>query len=344
MDAPSLDNRTGYAALPQLLMDRDGEKLAVIVKATYELAAGSSELEVAPKPRRRGVRLADVPWGDPEKSSVLYPADLYLRKPGTDVVVVAKAYAPEGRAVPSFDAGVRVGPVSKVVRVFGLRVWLEGGGGLSAPRPVAELEVRYDHAFGGFDDADPARPLEEPRNPIGLGLARDPAALTHAPAPSIEDPADLITSWRSRPAPAGLGAIARHWEPRRRFLGTYDSAWLESRAPLLPADHDDRANHCATPALVASTPLGGAEEVALSNLVPGGGATRFALPGVGVEIDVRVRGREPEVVRPHLDTVLVDALVLPRRPLTVELVWRAHVRAPRRMKDARIIVREREVA
>ena len=343
MDSPSLDNRTGYAVLPQLLMDREGEKLAVLVKATYELAPGAVELVVAPPPRRRGVRMADVPWGELEKSSVLYPADLCLRKPGTDVVVVAKAYAPDGRAVPSFDAGVRVGPVAKTVRVFGLRVWQKAGSGLSAPRPIGELELRYDFAWGGYDDSDPERPVEEARNPIGLGFVRDPEALTHQPAPSIEDPAELLTSCRTRPAPAGVGAIARHWAPRRRHLGTYDAAWLESRAPLLPADFDDRANLCATPDLVAHTPLLGAEEVALLNLVPGGGSTRFALPGVGVEIDVRVKGREPEVVRPYLDTVLVDALVVPRRPLTVELVWRAAVRAPRRMKDARIVVREREL-
>jgi hypothetical protein len=343
MDPPSLDNRTGYAVLPQLLMDRDGEKLAVLVKATYELPVGATSLEVAPPPRRRGIRLADVPWAELEKSSILYPADLCLRKPGTDVVVVAKAYAPDGRAVPSFDAGVRVGPVAKALRIFGLRVWQKGGGGLSAPRPVAEQELRYDHAWGGYDDSDPDHPVEEPRNPVGTGFVRDPDALTHTPAPSIEDPAEPITSWRTRPAPAGVGAIARHWEPRRRYLGTYDAAWLESRAPLLPADADDRGNLCATPDLVAATPLLGAEEVVLSNLVPGGGATRFALPGVGVEIDVRVKGREPEVVRPYLDTVLVDTLVVPRRPPTVELVWRAHVKAPRRMKDARILVREREI-
>ncbi len=343
MDPPSLDNRTGYAVLPQLLMDRDGEKLAVLVKATYELPPGAAELEVAPSPRRRGIRLADVPWGEIEKSSIRYPADLCLRKPGTDVIVVAKGYAPGGRAVPSFDAGVRVGPVAKTLRLFGLRVWQKAGSGLSAARPLSELELRYDFAWGGFDDSDPERPVEEPRNPVGLGVTRDPEALTHQPAPSIEDPTALITSHRTRPAPAGLGAIARHWDPRRRHLGTYDAQWLESRAPLLPADADDRANLCATPDLVAQTPLLGVEEVALLNLVPGGGSTRFALPGVGVEIDVRVKGRDPEIVRPFLDTVLVDALFVPRRPVTVELVWRAHFRAPRRMKDARILVREREI-
>jgi hypothetical protein len=343
MDQPPLDNRTGYAALPQLLVDKDGEKLAVIVKATFELPPGGGPLKLAPRARRRGIRMADVPWGEPEKSSILYPADLCLRKPGTDVVVVAKAYAPEGKAVPSFDAGVRVGPVAKSLRIFGLRVWQAGGGGLSAPRPISEIELRYDFAWGGLDASDPAHVVEEPRNPVGLGVARDPSALTHQPAPSIEDPAVPIATHRTRPPPAGVGAIGRHWEPRRRYVGTYDARWLEERAPLPPADADDRANLCATPDLVAATPLSGVEDVALLNLTPGGGSTSFALPGVGVEIDIRVKDREPFVVRPYLDTVLLDLLAVPKRPVAVELVWRAHVRAPRRMKDARVIVREREV-
>jgi hypothetical protein len=41
--------------------------------------------------------------------------------------------------------------------------------------------------------------------------------------------------------------------------------------------------------------------------------------------------------------VLIDLLETgPDKPIAVEMVWRAHVKAPRRMKDARVIVRERE--
>ena len=112
-----------------------------------------------------------------------------------------------------------------------------------------------------------------------------------------------------------------------------------------PPDQDDRCHLCATPDLVASPPLKGGEEVALLNLQPGGGGTLFMLPRVGVEIEFRVKDRVPEVIRPYLDTVVIDTLANPRKedkPLTVEYVWRASVKAPRRMKDARVIIRERE--
>ena len=342
MDPPPLDNSTDFIAHPQPLVDRDGERLVVIVKATLELSP-DGVLDVAPKARRRGIRMADVPWGEPEKSSILFPADLCVRKPGTDVIVVAKAYAPGGKPVPTFDAAVQVGPLRKLVRLFGLRVWQKAGEGLSPPRPVGEVEMRYDLAWGGIDVSDPAKIVEEARNPVGLGVSRDPDALTHQPAPSIEDPTEPILTARTRPRPAGLGAIGRHWEPRRKYVGTYDARWLEERAPLPPLDQDDRVHLCATPELVAVPPLLGGEEVALLNLVPGGGATTFRLPRIAVEIAFHVKDRPVEPCRPHLDTVLIDLLERsPPQPITVEYVWRASVKAPRRTKDARVVVREVE--
>jgi hypothetical protein len=341
MDAPTLDNRTDFAAAPRTLVGKDGERLVVIVKATFVRAPREGVLEVVPKAERRGIRSQDVPWGDPEKSSIKYPSDLCLAKPGTDVVVVAAAHALGGKAVPSFDAGVRVGNLSKTVRVFGLRVWEANGSAVSAPRPTAGIELRYDDAWGGLDLSDPMKPVEEARNPVGMGVARDASQLTHKPAPMIEDPANLIASARTRPPPAGVGAIGRHWQPRRAFLGTYDAAWLEQRAPLLPLDHDERANLCASPGLVATPPLVGGEDVALLNLTPGGGSVAFRLPRIRVDVTLVAPGRDPARVAPYLDTVLIDTIRVPdTTDVLVELVWRAAFKPPRRLKDARLVIDE----
>jgi hypothetical protein len=344
VDQPRVDNRTDFKVHPQLLLDKDGEKLAVVVKASFELPQGGDELEVAPEERTRPVRAADIPWGDPEVSSIAYPADLCLRKPGTDLVVVAVAYAPEGRPLASFDVRVEVGKLKKSLKVFGPRVWT-GNGGLTPPSPVAEVELRYENAFGGFDDSDPKKVVEEPRNPIGRGKVRDSASRSGAAAPQIEDPSRLIAPLSGDPPPAGVGAIGRSWLPRRNFAGTYDAAWQESRAPLPPDDFDDRFNVCATPELYSATPLVGGEPVKLLNVTPGGGARSFALPRVPLEIEILVTGREPVVVAPHLDTVLVDLLATgPEKPPAVEMVWRTCVRAPRKLRDARVVVRERSGA
>jgi hypothetical protein len=345
MDQPRVDNRTDFLAEPFVLIGKDGERLVLIVKATFLCREGDDALDLAPRRAGRRIRSADVAWGDPAKTSIKYPADLGIAKPGTDVIVVAAAHAPGGRPVPSFDAGVRVGPLEKTIRVFGLRVWEAGGAGLSAPRPTAGIEVRYEHAWGGLDVSDPENPVEEPRNPLGTGVARDPATLTHQAAPSIEDPATPMTSARTWPPPGGLGAIGRHWYPRRPYLGTYDAAWLQERAPLLPLNHDDRANLCASPGLTAVPPLRGGEDVALLGLTPGGGAVRFRLPRIEVTATLEAPGREPQTRRPYLDTVLLDAL----HPgdgaaVLVELVWRAAFQPPRRLKDASVLVTEREVS
>ena len=339
---PAVDNRTDFFVHPQLLLDKDGEKLVTIVKATFEQEKDGT-FECAPPDGVRGVRMADVPWGKPEVPSVAYPADLCLRKPGTDVIVVAKAYPPAGKTVTSFDVLVQVGPIKKPLRIFGPRLWTANGAGLTKPGPATEVEMKYDLAFGGIDDEDPANLLEEARNPVGSGMVRDGAALTHKAAPCIEDVEVLIGSFRTRPAPAGICAIGRNYEPRRKHAGTYDKTWLESRAPLPPEDLDDRFNNCASPGMTLSSPLQGGEEVALMGLVPGGGAVKFTLPKVPIEITFQIKGKEPIVVRPHMDTLLIDLLEPSDiKPLAFEMVWRASVRPPRKMKDMRVIVRERK--
>jgi hypothetical protein len=337
---PPVDNPTDFVAFPQVLADRDGEKLVTMVKATFDLSAKGS-LEIAEKKRARGIRPIDIPWGLPGETSSMFPGDFCVRKPSTDVVVVARAYAPGGKPRDHFDVSVRVGPLTKMLRVFGLRVWQAKGTGLSAPRPIGDLDLRWEYAWGGLSSDDTGHVAEEPRNPIGRGVALDPAALTHQAAPQIDDPFNPLRSIETRPQPAGVGPVMVHWEPRRSLHGTYDEAWLDDRAPLLPLDHDDRANQVATPDLVAKTPLRGGEEVALVGLRPGGGSLAYSLPRVAVEIETRVKGREPFVARPILDTVVIDQLFGESPGMSrVEMVWRSAVPAPKRLDEARVVVRE----
>ncbi|HRI62608.1 MAG TPA: DUF2169 domain-containing protein [Polyangium sp.] len=338
MDQPRLNNITDFVAHTQMLLDHDAEKLVAIVKGSFELHDG--QIEIAPKSRDRGIRFVDIPWEQDKPESIAFPSDLCLRKPGTDVVVVAKAYAPGGKPVPSFDVRVEVGSLRKSLTIFGRRLWVEKGTALTAASPIAEIEMRYDYAWGGRDEP-PGTPVEEARNPIGMGMVRDASVLTHKAAPNIEDPSNLIRSIRTKPAPAGIGAISRNWEPRRRFSGTYDDTWQSYKAPLLPDDFDDRFNQCASPGLIADPPLVGGETVRLLNLTPGGGAVTFTLPKVALEIAFEHPNRERVAFRPHLDTVVID-LFEPsaKKPIAVELVWRACVPAFRRMREATVTIRE----
>lgn len=340
MDSPDIDNQTDFEVHPQLFLDRRGERLLVVVKATFLLPSATRALELAPPEWARPIRMADEPWGEPEVDSIRYPSDICGHKPGTDVIVVASAYAPNQVPVPEFDAYVRVGALRKAVRVFGLRVWESQGGGLSRARPIDRLDVRYDFAWGGRDETDPSRVVEEPRNPVGRGVAKHADALTHQLGPQIEDPDALIRSASTRPAPAGLGALGRSFAPRRDHRGTYDDAWKNFRAPLPPTDEKDEMALVASPGLSASPPLVGGEECALLNLSPAG-PVAFVLPRVRLELGFEVLRRPDEIVQPFLDTVLIDTWNTgPEKPAVLEMVWRGSVPAPRRMKDAHVTVSE----
>ncbi|MGE5786054.1 MAG: DUF2169 domain-containing protein [Myxococcales bacterium] len=345
MDQPPLDNPTAFAADPQMIIGKRGEHLVVAVKATYELVPTSPRLDLAPKSRRRGLRHADIPWGKPESTSIKYPADITLPKPGTDVVVVSKAFPPVGDPVKRFDVAVQVGPLRADLVVHGLRVWDNNGSWLSSALQAKPVELRYENAWGGRDDSDPGACVEEPRNPVGLGIARRAADLTGKMAPCIEYAEFPMSDAHTRPPPAGVGVVGRNWEPRRSYAGTYDKAWQENRAPLLPDDEDDRIRCFASRGLHAEQPLFGVEEVTLLNLLPNGQLAQFCLPGVGVEVNFLVKNREPDIQQPHLDTVLIDTLgVEDGQPLTVELLWHASTKAPRRMLDSTTVIKGIRVA
>jgi hypothetical protein len=197
--------------VPQLGRDGD-EVIVVVMKQLFHVDRRDRVHRIA----GAKLRVADEPW-DGGRSSIRFPSDVCIRKPSTDVVVAGRAVGVYEPRVTHLDVLVRVGPVSKVLRVFGPRVWYRGLTGvvLSDPAPFVSTPVCWEDAFGGSDDSDPAKLLEEPRNPVGRGLARDPSKLIDQPGPRIEDPTDVIASHRSRPAPGGLCALARRAQEGR---------------------------------------------------------------------------------------------------------------------------------
>ncbi len=267
---------------------------------------------------------ADLPQDPdaPETSSLRSPADLCLRKPSTDVILVGHA-RPAKAGTAEMDVMVRVGPVQKALRVFGARYWRRGVTGLhpSAPEPIEAVPLVWELAFGGFDSGD-GKLLEEPRNPVGRGLKVSVDDLVDQLTPAIEDPNDLVTSHRSRPRPAGVAPLMRHWEPRRTYAGTYDEEWKNTRMPLPPLDFDERFNQAADPSLITPAYLRGGEPVQLLGVGPRG-AAQTELPRAHWFVGARVDGRLVEHP-PDLDTVLIDA-----DALTIDLTWRARVPLPR---------------
>ena len=311
-----LDNRTPFAAERGWVRDRDGAEVwLVAVKATFQVRPDGS---TAPSAEQPPVLALPVHHGEPARSSIRHEADLVLTKTTTDILLVGHAHAPAGQAVSELDCGFKVGPVQKLVRVFGDRRW--GRSGASKPQPWQSMPLQYERAYGGCD-ARSARPEcdWDGRNPVGMGFF---VAAEHAqdqPLPNLERPDALIASWSDRPAPASFGPLAAHWQPRVAYAGTYDEAWQKARAPLLAADMDERWYQCAPADQQSPQFLKGGEPVTLLNLNPRG-RIEFRLPQMALEFETRFfDGSRERHAPPALHTVTLepDHADGPR----VSLVW-----------------------
>jgi hypothetical protein len=308
-----VDNRTPFAAERGWVRDRDGAEIwLVAVKATFDiLADGSTQVSKEQPPV---LRLPEH-HGEPGKSSIKYDGDLMLTKKTTDVIVVGHACAPEGMTVTHADVGFKVGPIQKLLRVFGDRTW--NAVGHTDPEPFERIPLVYERAFGGVDAKSKTPEKDwDWRNPVGTGYAISSRNATGLKLPNIEDPKKLISSWDDKPAPAGFGAIECHWQPRAGFAGTYDDHWMKTRQPLLAEDLDDRYFQCAPADQQAPQFLLGGEPVILHNLHPRG-RLQFTLPRLHLGFETRFYDGSREL---HQNRRLHSVILEPDFP-RVSLVW-----------------------
>ena len=265
--------------------------------------------------------VADEWNGDPEKSSLKYQSDLSARKPGTDISLLGHAYS-LGPDKSTVDVVLKVGRLSKSLRVFGDRVWFKALGFWvpSKARPFEKIPLVYERAFGGVDESheNPRKHAKERRNPAGTGFvtAGKDGLREGMPLPNIEDPNDLIIGADEKPAPAGFGLIPGNWMPRAAFAGTYDEAWKQSRFPLLPVDFDERFHQAASPGLVSTAKLGGGEPVRYLNLAVDRDVS-FALPTRRLKVTASLKGK------PGTYPFLLDAVVIEPDAGRIMLTWKA---------------------
>jgi hypothetical protein len=247
--------------------------------------------------------------GEPGKSSLLYESDLVHTKPTTDILLHGHAYAPLHKPITQVDVTLKVGKMTKALRVIGDRFWESGilDMTLTAPRPFEKMPIIYERAFGGADQKSdhPEKQGWERRNPLGRGFVMEAKHLEGQRAPNIEDPNDLISSWKHRPWPAGFGPIARDWSPRVELAGTYDERWEKERFPLLPEDFKDHYYLCAPKDQQAPAYLRGGEPVELHNLTRQG-LLRFNLPRIALGFETRFLSGETVPHRGVLHTVILE--------------------------------------
>jgi hypothetical protein len=278
-----ITNATPFSVTTVRWPDVDSKpRLTIIVKATFVLGEDPS-----PTPKQLPIFNNDI-MTDAKPPSVRFESDLVPFKPCTDVVLVGRAYAPEGRPVTEIVAGLRVGQLRYGVAVIGDRQWqaqLLDKPTISHTQPFQTMDLVYERAFGGFDK--PAG-MYCKENHVGAGFIGKPTQerLEGLRLPNLEDPRNLVNAWNSRPRPAGFGFYGRGWAPRLAYAGTYDDKYMRERHPLLPTDFSFRFFNGAHPDLQVGGYLRGDEEVDLLNVCPDASRVHFRLPGVAPKISI----------------------------------------------------------
>ena len=305
-----LINSTRMVAGYTMGMEPSGRELLVIViKGTFEIPTEPGAT-LALSDEQVSLLTSDVFYGEPGLSAPKHEVDFAPTKQRCDILLNGSAYAPDGRLADNVTVGLRVGQWSKSFRVLGDRIWAASGLGArpTRPKPYEVQPFNYGTAFGGIDNRleDPARHAAFMRNPAGRGFLR------HSPAhvldgelmPNTEELNRTITGPTEDYAPMAFGSIGRQWEPRLRFAGTYDQAWLDDVSPFLPADFDNQYYQAAPQDQQIPVPIGELP-LTLLNLTPDG-RRDFLLPHFEAPVHVFPKRGDREDITAYVDTVLLE--------------------------------------
>jgi uncharacterized protein YjbI with pentapeptide repeats len=215
-----------------------------------------------------------------------------------------------------------------------------------APRLTLVAKARYALATAGPVTSSPGRPFLSGDMPLEgmpgqLRYAGDLVPFkpradvilvgSHAQSPRARDKVLRVVvgdrRFEARPTAATatvapFAALDATAPARKRYLGTYDTRWLEERWPWFPSDFDPAYFNAAQPALQLDGYLHGDERLALQELHPDR-RYRTQLPATRVRcfLDERDGGTERfREVRMNLDTLFIDM-----DAEELALVWRGFV-------------------
>ena len=265
--------------------ERGHEWWLVAIKASFEVDAEGRQHLLKKQPP---VNLAPVYGDDPNE--LLDDTDLVIEKKYTDILIEGNVYAPDRRPNVESAARIKIADIDKTVRAIGDRVFIPGPVSvrMSRAEPFTKIPISWRRTYGGTD-METSKPDWDQRNPVGTGFAVDPRRLVGRTGPNFEYPDEPYRDHRSG-KPAGFGPVARHWQPRVAYAGTYGEEWKQTRDPLLPRDFSRTYYQCAPEDQQTKSPLIGYEDVRLRNFTPDG-FWQFLLPRVTFNINTQFYNR-----------------------------------------------------
>jgi hypothetical protein len=314
----------------------DREHLVMVAKATWSIPeSGGRPRPLAPQPLEPSDRFV----GEPGQSAMLYGSDFARFKPRCDVLFNACAHTPNEKPVRELPVGWQVGPIIKGANVVGPRVWQKrmGAVGVSKPQPFTQMPLHFGHAFGGTRYYEKGRGTKKQTladtlltNPNGIGWfgPHTKREIEGSPAPNLEDLKDPIRKPDGKHRPVAFSAVARHWEPRKAYAGTYDETWRQEVFPFLPKDFDERFHQCAPEDQQMDYPKGG-EQVTLHHMMAGRTDVRFRLPLLDT-VKFRILRTDYTSDQP---AAVVDTLYFEPDEGRFSVVWRASVPIRRRIQE-----------
>nr|WP_263405650.1 DUF2169 domain-containing protein [Chitinimonas arctica] len=190
-----------------------GELLDVlVVSGTFDLSADGQPVPLAAEQEACALHdeFAGVVGTKLHRAVMVRDSDLVPYKPATDILVQGHAHVPDGRLSDAWVAGVRIGPVRKLLRLHGPRQFRRRWPGwrLDGTEVIHSLMLDYRLAYGGCIDIpaelqvdDQAEVIGYPGNPAGLAWLPGPATLASLRKPLRRYVQSIAANLQEMPAP-----------------------------------------------------------------------------------------------------------------------------------------------
>ena len=249
----------------------EDEILAMVVaRATYRVGA-DGKLDVDDNPFPILLEPLETPFGT-------LPNDIAPQKKGVDLLVLGQAYAQGGKPVDKMLVSLQVGNFKRALAIVGDRIWQKSALGLAPtpPKLFLTMPVTHERAYGGKAMLQ-KKEIPNGYNPVGRGYILDKDEADGVLLPNIEDPHDIITSWESKPIPAGFAPIPL----ATQFVA---ERGVEEDPKTKQVNVKPEFFNCAHPKMIIPE-LKAGDQVTLTGMTPEG-VLRFTIPEIPLQAEL----------------------------------------------------------